>query len=67
MNSYLQVMEDMSREVGRMSGRFALAEGWRRHLHHGFSPVDADPLAGALGPHCLIDPVYEDRLNHPVP
>ena len=66
MNSYLQVMEDMSREVGRLSGRFQLAEGWRRHLHHGLSRVDADPLAQALGEHCLIDPVYEDRLNHPV-
>lgn len=66
MNSYLQVMEDMSREVGRMSGRYELAEGWRRHLHHGFSPVDGDPLAEALGGQCLIDPVYEDRLNHPV-
>lgn len=66
MNSYLQVMEDMSREVGRLSGRFELAEGWRRHLHHGFSPVDADPLAQALGTHYLIDQVYEDRLNHPI-
>ena len=67
MNSYLQVMEDMSREVGRLSGHFAFAEGWRRHLHHGFSPGDADPLAGALGPHCWIDPIYEERLNHPIP
>ena len=66
MNSYLQAMEDMSREVGRMSGRFDLAEGWRRHLHHGFSPVESDPLAQALGTHCLIDQIYEDRLNHPL-
>ena len=65
MNSYLQVMEDMSREVGRMSGQFQLAEGWRRHLHHGFSRAESDPLAQALGIHCLIDPIYEDRLNHP--
>ena len=67
MSSYLQAMEDMSREVGLMSGHFALAEGWRRHLHHGFSPVDADPLAQATGTHCLTDAIYEDRLNLPIP
>ena len=49
MNSYLQMMEDMSREVGRMSGRFTHAEGWRRHLHLGFCDPAADPLADALG------------------
>jgi hypothetical protein len=31
-----------------MSGRFAHAEGWRRHLHLGFSAHDDDPLADAL-------------------
>lgn len=49
LNSYLQMMEDMSREVARMSGRFAHAEGWRRHLHLGFCEPDDDPLAEALG------------------
>lgn len=49
MSSYLQVMEDMSREVGRMSGVFEHAEGWRRHLHLGLCAPDADPLADALG------------------
>ncbi|HEX7086928.1 MAG TPA: PIG-L family deacetylase [Vicinamibacterales bacterium] len=49
MNSYLQMMEDMSREVGRMSGRFTHAEGWRRHSHLGFCEPDDDPLAEALG------------------
>jgi LmbE family N-acetylglucosaminyl deacetylase len=66
MNSYLQVMEDMSLEVGRLSGQFKLAEGWRRHLHYGFSPVDDDPLAKALGASCLIDHIYEAQLNQPV-
>ena len=50
MDSYLQAMEDMSREVGAMSGRFELAEGWRRRLHWGFCAPSADPLAGALRP-----------------
>jgi hypothetical protein len=43
-------MEDLSREVGAMSGRFALAEGWRRRSHLGFGPEDFDPLSAALGP-----------------
>jgi N-acetylglucosamine malate deacetylase 1 len=49
MSSYLQEMDDMSREVGRMSGRFVHAEGWRRHLYRGLCAEDADPLAEALG------------------
>src|SRR5436190_8240582 len=36
LNCYLLTMEDMALEVGRMSKRFKLAEGWRRHLHLGF-------------------------------
>ncbi len=49
MNSYLQTMIDMSLAVGRMSGRFTHAEGWRRHLHLGLSATDSDPLREALG------------------
>ena len=48
MNSYLQAMEDMSRTLGEKSGKFTLAEGWRRHSHLGFSRVEWDPLAEAL-------------------
>lgn len=49
MDSYLLTMEEMSMEVGRMSGRFEHAEGWRRHLHLGFCSAEADPLAEWLG------------------
>ncbi len=49
LDSYLQTMEETAREVGRMSGRFALAEGWRRHSHLGFGAKDFDPLCEALG------------------
>lgn len=49
MDSYLQVMDEMSVELGRMSGKFRHAEGWRRHLHYGFSAKDEDPLNAALG------------------
>jgi LmbE family N-acetylglucosaminyl deacetylase len=48
LNSYLQAMKDLSREVGHLSGRFEYAEGWRRHLHLGFCSAEADPLVAAL-------------------
>ena len=48
MDSYLTAMDEMSREVGRMSLDFEHAEGWRRHLHLGFSARDEDPLSKAL-------------------
>jgi LmbE family N-acetylglucosaminyl deacetylase len=48
MGSYVQTMVDIGGEVGSMSGRFRVAEGWRRHLHLGFCAEDADPLRDAL-------------------
>jgi LmbE family N-acetylglucosaminyl deacetylase len=48
-DSYLITMDELSREVGRMSGRFEHAEGWRRHLHVGFSATESDPLRQILG------------------
>ena len=50
MDSYLASCDRMSAAIGRLSGRYALAEGWRRHLHVGFAARDGDPLAAALGP-----------------
>lgn len=44
MNSYLFTMETFSTEVGRMSGEFDYAEGWRQHLHLGFSEENYNPL-----------------------
>ena len=49
LDSYLSAMEEMSREVGRMSGRFEYAEGWTRHLHLGYCAEDDDPIAEDLG------------------
>jgi LmbE family N-acetylglucosaminyl deacetylase len=48
LDSYLQSARDLSAEVGQMSGKFANAEGWRRHSHWGFCGPDDDPLAEAL-------------------
>ena len=50
MDSYLRTMDEMSLELGRQSGTFKHAEGWRRRLHLGFSATDSDPLADALSP-----------------
>jgi LmbE family N-acetylglucosaminyl deacetylase len=48
MDSYLQTMDGLSLELGKMSGRCQHAEGWRRHLHLGFSANDDDPLRDEL-------------------
>ena len=63
MDAYLNAMVDMSRQVGRLSGRFPYAEGWRRHSHLGFCDGKADPLRGLLGPLCAIDRKYEKSLG----
>ena len=48
MDSYLQNASESSFQLGKLSKRFKHAEGWRRHLHIGFSFDDGDPLAQAL-------------------
>lgn len=48
MNAYLEEMEHMSATVGRMSGQYPYAEGWRRHSHLGFGPEDFNPLQQIL-------------------
>lgn len=63
MNSYLQTCDDMSRELGRQSGKFKHAEGFRRHSHLGFCSEKSDPLKKALGKDCLINKDYEKSLR----
>jgi LmbE family N-acetylglucosaminyl deacetylase len=63
MDSYLLAMDEMSLAVGKMSGKFRHAEGWRRHLHLGFSATDADPLAEALRNNCLLNEDYESSTG----
>ncbi|MFH1007706.1 MAG: PIG-L family deacetylase [Candidatus Latescibacterota bacterium] len=49
LNVYLETMREMSAEVARRSGMTgAYGEGWRRHLHLGFSEQDEDRLATVL-------------------
>jgi len=59
MSSFLAGMDEMSHELGRMSGCFEHAEGWRRRLHHGFSANEFDPMAQALGESLRINPDYQ--------
>jgi len=63
MDAYLKAMEDMSRRVGEMSGRFACAEGWRRHSHLGYGRPDHDPLPQLLKNKSWVDPEYRRSLE----
>jgi LmbE family N-acetylglucosaminyl deacetylase len=63
MNSYVVAMEEMSVTMGRMSRGFAHAEGWRRHLHWGFSASEIDPLAKLLGENYRVNRAYERSLK----
>jgi LmbE family N-acetylglucosaminyl deacetylase len=62
LDAYLDTMETFARQVGRMSGVFEYAEGWRRRLHLGFAASDQDPLSDALGDRCVVDAQYEASL-----
>jgi len=63
MDSYLISMDEASMAVGKLSGKFTHAEGWRRHLHHGFSRNDIDPLRDALGDACFVNQNHERSLD----
>ena len=53
VDDYLKSMEEASFQVGRMSGGFRTAEGWRRHSHMGFADPDFDPLFKELSQFCM--------------
>lgn len=55
MDNYLRTMDGFSRAIGRLSGRFRHAEGWRRHSHLGFCDEGADPLRIVLGRKYLVN------------
>ena len=63
MGSFIRTMDAFSEAVGRLSGKFRHAEGWRRHSHLGFCAEDADPLRDALGPRYLVSDAYERGLE----
>ena len=53
LNAYLNAMRDFVHEMGTLSTRCELAEGWRRHNPLGLCAVDADPLVDLLQEYVL--------------
>ncbi len=53
MDAYLITLKDMSREVGKLSGKFEYAEGWVRHSHFGFCGPDDNLLTEILKSYIL--------------
>ncbi len=67
LDSYLTTMRLMATEIGALSGRWAVAEGWRRHLHLGYCDEDYDPLTEALRDRIVWDAAYARELRRPSP
>lgn len=49
VDSYIDNMRVMAREIGELSGRYSFAEGWRRHNTLGLCGADDDFLFDMLG------------------
>jgi hypothetical protein len=52
--------------MGKISGRFQHAEGFRRHLHWGYAAKECDPLAALLGKNYLVNKTYERELKNSI-
>lgn len=63
MDSFIRTMDDFSREIGKLSGKFRHAEGWRRHSHLGFCGPTDDPLRDVLGKKYLVNRKYEKEAR----
>ncbi len=64
MDSYLETAVEICSAMGKMSGKYRLAEGWRRHNPLGFAAnLEWDPLRDALKKHCVADKKYQAWLN----
>ena len=53
LGSYVGFMVEMSREVGKMSGKFEFAEGFRLRLFRGYSTSEINPLLWAISEYCI--------------
>jgi len=63
LSSFLDKADLEARRVGRFSKKFKYAEGWRRHLHYGFSAQEFDPLRQALAKNYRVNPAYRRLLE----
>jgi len=61
VDSYLDTMQQLDAELGRMSTLYEYAEGWRRHHHVGFCNAGSDPLQKALGANAFPRPEQEEE------
>jgi N-acetylglucosamine malate deacetylase 1 len=60
IDSYLLAMTDSGAALGRLSGIFAYAEGWRPHNYLGFANLPSfDPLNDFLGEACSENPNWQ--------
>ncbi len=60
IDSYLQTMTDSGAALGRLSGKFQYAEGWRPHNYLGFASLPTfDPLRDILGDACVFNQAWE--------
>jgi N-acetylglucosamine malate deacetylase 1 len=60
IDSYLQAMTDSSAALGKLSGKFQYAEGWRPHNHLGFASLPSfDPMKDILGEACIFNQGWE--------
>lgn len=53
LDSYVQTMRDMSRQVGKDSGQFTFSEGWIRHNPLGYSSPTFTPLEDILSEYII--------------
>ena len=66
LDSMSAKLREMARMVGKLSKKFKFAEGWRRHLHYGFSAEEVDSLREALGKNYLVNKACERELARAV-
>jgi LmbE family N-acetylglucosaminyl deacetylase len=59
LDSMSAKVREVARMVGKLSKQFKFAEGWRRHLHYGFSAEEVDPLRDVLGKNYQVNKAYE--------
>lgn len=57
LNSMSAQVQATAGVIGKLSRKFKFAEGWRRHLHYGFSAEEVDPLRETLGKDYLANRV----------
>ncbi len=62
-SAYIESMCQNSALLGKVSGKYEYAEGWRRHNHLGFSQEDVDPLGELLDDVSWVDPKYAEWLQ----